>query len=256
MAVQYDMLYRDDRTTAAELAEYLDLAAFLGLLPDRNAFIDDLNRQFPDGFGKVTVTYVVRYHEQAVRNAFTLSGDRLADWARRTARAVIGAKYTGMKTTHWLARVGFAYQSPRFHKLYYEKGYPGILQEGRSVTLPRWFTRGAPQQVALAPELRQAIATLFATEASYVRRLLALDAIVDKSIQKKEAIQLDALQRAAADFVGLADELDTLGRENAFFAMFDKLVHEGSSRKWKRDSAVILEIEPPAGERVTKYLMA
>ena len=256
MAVQYDMLYRDDRTSGAELTEYLDLAAFLGLLPDRVSFVDELNRQFPDGLGKVSVRYMVRYDDQAVRNAFTLSGEQLAEWARLTARAVLGAKYTGMRTTDWLARVGFAYQSPAFAKLYYDKGFTAVLQEGKAVTLPRWFTRGAPQQVALAPEFRQAVVALFETEANYVRRLVALDTLVDRSIQKKEPIGLDALQKAAADFVGFADQLDKFGRENSFFAIFDKLVHEGSSGKWRRESAVVLEIEPPAGERVVKYLMA
>lgn len=256
MAVQYDMLYRDDRTTAAELAEYLDLAVFLGVLPDRAAFVDELNRQFPHGLGKVTVTYVVRYDDQAVGNAFTLSGDSLADWARRTARAVLGAKYTGMRSRDWLARIGFAYQSPAFAKLYYEGGFTAVLQNGKAVTLPRWFTGGAPQVVALDPTRRQEIVTLFATEAEFVKRLVALDALVDRSIQQREPIELDALQKASADFVGYADKLDDLGRENSFFAIFDKLVHEGSSGKWRRESAVVLEIEPPAGERVIKYLMA
>ena len=256
MAVQYDLLYRDDRTSAAELAEYLDLAEFLGLLPDRAGFVEELNRQFPAGLGKVTVTYLVRYDDKSVRNAFTLSGDRLAAWARRTARAVLGAKYTGMTSTSWLARVGFAYQSPSFERLYYDRGFTAVLQEGRSVTLPRWFTGGAPRQVALAPEFRQMVVTLFETESNYVKRLLALDALVDTSIQRGEPIGLDALQKAAADFVGYADDLDKIGRENSFFAIFDKLVQEGSSGKWRRDSAVVLDIEPPGGERVIKYLMA
>jgi hypothetical protein len=191
-----------------------------------------------------------------VRNAFTLSGDRLAAWARGTARAVLGAKYTGMTSTSWLARVGFAYQSRAFERLYYDRGFTAVLQEGKSVTLPRWFTGGAPRQVALAPEFRQMVVTLFETESNYVKRLLALDALVDASIQRGEPIGLDALQKAAADFVGYADDLDKIGRENSFFAIFDKLVQEGSSGKWRRDSAVVLDIEPPGGERVIKYLMA
>jgi hypothetical protein len=256
MAVQYDMLYRDDRTSAAELSEYLELAEFLGLLRNRDLFVAELDRQFPDGLGKVTVTYIVRYGDQAVRNAFTLSGDQLANWSRRTARTVLGAKYTGMASTSWLARVGFAYQSPVFERLYYEKGFPAVLQEGRSVTLPRWFTGGPSREVALAPEFRQMVVTLFETESNYVKRLLALDELVDRSIQKGEPIGLDALQKASADFVGYADQLDNMGRENSFFAIFDKLVHEGSSGKWRRESAVVLDIEPPSGERVIKHLMA
>jgi hypothetical protein len=226
----------------------------LGLAPSRQALISELNSQFPDGLGKVTVDYIVRYDDQTVRNAFTLSGNDLAEWARRTARQVLGAKYTGMKETDWMARVGFAYQSPDFYELY-KKGFTALLAEGKAVTLPGWFTGGAPQEVALQQEFRQFVLTLFNVEKSYVERLVKLDALIDKSIQKKEPIALDELQDAARNFVSMADDLDSLGRENSFFAIFDKLVQEGSSGKWKRDSAVVLNIEPPTGDPVVKYLM-
>jgi len=46
-----------------------------------------------------------------------------------------------------------------------------------------------------------------------------------------------------------------VSRENSFFAIFDKLVQEGGSNKGRRESAIILRIEPPVGEPVVKYLM-
>jgi hypothetical protein len=255
MAVQYQLLYSDDKTSAGELTEYLDLAVFLGLAPDRDSLVRELNAQFPGGLGKVTVDYIVKYDDQAVRNAFTLSGDDLADWARRTARQVLGAKYTGMEKPDWLARVGFAYQSPAFYELY-KKGFTAVLSNGKLVTLPGWFTGGAPQVVDLQEPVRPLVVTLFNVEDSYVKRLVALDALVDASVQKKEPIPADELQKAARDFVGMADDLDSFGRENSFFAMFDKLVLEGSNGKWRRESAVVLNIEPPGGQPVVKYLMA
>ena len=254
MGVQYQMLYRDDRTKAEELTKYFDLATFLGLIPSSSALIAELNSQFPDGLGKVTVDYVVRYDDKAVRNAFTLSSDELAEWARQTARQVIGAKYTGMKETGWVARVGFAYQSPAFYQLY-RKGFTALLNEGKAVTLPGWFTGGSPQTVALDMPLRNIVLTLFNIEKKYAERLVAFDAIVERSIQKQEPIPLDELQKASREFVGMSDDLDSFGRENSFFAMFDKLVHVGSSGKWRRQSAMVLNIQPPDGEPVTKYLM-
>jgi hypothetical protein len=255
MSVQYALTYRDDKTKAEELTQYLDLAAMLGLIPNRELLIAELNSQFPDGLGKVTVDYVVRYDDQAVRNAFTLSGDELADLARRTARQVIGAAYTGRDEKDWLARVGFAYQSPAFYELY-KKGFPAVLSDGKGVTLPGWFTGGVPQQVALDDGMRLVIVKLFNVEKSYVKRLVSLDEVVDKLIKDKKPIPLKTLQKASGDFVSFADDLDGISRENSFFAIFDKLVQEGGSNKGRRESAIILRIEPPVGEPVVKYLMA
>ena len=58
------------------------------------------------------------------------------------------------------------------------------------------------------------------------------------------------------DFVGMADALDSVGRENCFFIAFDKLAEVGSSGKWHRESAMILTIKATDGKEVTKYLMA
>jgi hypothetical protein len=254
MSVQYALVYRDDKTKAEELTQYLDLAATLGLIPNRELLIAELNSQFPDGLGKVTVDYIVRYDDQAVRNAFTLSGDELADWARRTARQVIGTAYTGRDEKDWLARVGFAYQSPAFYELY-KKGFTAVLSDGKGVTLPGWFTGGVPLKVALNESMRHVIVTLFNVEKNYVKRLVDLDEVVDKLIKDKQPIPLKTLQRASGDFVSFADDLDGISRENSFFAIFDKLVQEGASNKGRRESAIILRIEPPVGEPVVKYLM-
>jgi len=236
------------------LTQYLDLAAMLGLIPNRELLIAELNSQFPDGLEKVTVDYIVRYDDQAVRNAFTLSGDELADWARRTARQVIGAAYTGRDEKDWLARVGFAYQSAAFYELY-KKGFTAVLSDGKGVTLPAWFTGGVPLQVALDESMRHVIVTLFNVEKNYVKRLVPLDEVVDKLTKAKQPIPLEMLQKVSGDFVSFADDLDGISRENSFFAIFDKLVQEGGSNKGRRESAIILRIEPPVGEPVVKYLM-
>jgi len=51
----------------------------------------------------------------------------------------------------------------------------------------------------------------------------------------------------------MADDLN-FGRENSFFVVFDRLVLEGSGGKSPRASALILEITPSGGEKVTKVM--
>ena len=257
MAVQYDLLYRDAKTRPEELRLYLDLAELLGLIPSRRTFVAELEKEFPNGFGEVSVEYVVRYDDQTVRNAFTLSGDELKDWARRSIRRLLSAKYTGMREKDWLPRVGFAYSSQNLADIYYNEGYTAVLSKAKTVILPAWFTGGAELAVSLSPENRQTIVTLYNIEKSYVERLNKLDSLVDKCLKNGIPIPVDDLAKAARDFVGMADKLDDYGRENSFFIAFDKLTQAGSSNKWRRESAMILTIKPSAdGEAVTKYLMA
>lgn len=256
LAVQYDLLEADDQTSADELTRYLDLAVFLGLLTgqSRAALATDLTKQFPKGLGKVTVQYAVRYDEQMLKEAFkTLSPNDLQDLARQTMRQVIASKYTGMKQTNWLARVGFAYLSPSLHDLYDRDGFTA-LRNLKSVTLPGWFTKGAPMQASLSSTDIQLLITLCNIEASYAKRTVVLD----KTLSKRPVPQKD-LQDAAQKFVEMADDLNQW-RENAFFAIFDKIVQEAlrrnsDGRTW-RQSSMTLEILPPGAQQsVTKILM-
>ena len=87
LAAQYDLLESDDHTSAEELKRYLDLAEFLGLFDkqSREAFVNGLTSQFPGGFGKVKISYIVRYDNAALRDAFSsVSGDELRELARQT----------------------------------------------------------------------------------------------------------------------------------------------------------------------------
>lgn len=256
LAVQYDLFQSDDQTSADELTRYLDLAVFLGVLTNqgRAALAADLTKQFPNGLGKVTVQYAVRYDEQMLKEAFkALSNNDLADLAKQTMRQVIASKYTGMKQTNWLARVGFAYLAPALHDLYDREGFTA-LQKLKTVTLPGWFTKGAPMEASLSATNIQLLITLCNLESSYAKRIVALN----KTLGKKPIPQKD-LQDASRKFVEMADDLNDW-RENAFFAIFDKIVQEAlrrgnDARAW-RQSSLMLEILPPgATQSVKKILM-
>ena len=260
LAAQYDLLESDERTSVEELRQYLDLAEFLGLFDkqSREAFVGDLARQFPGGLGKVTINYIVRYDGAALRDALgVVSGDELRELARQTMRKLIGAKYTGMKQTAHLARVGFAYLSPSLHQVYDKEGFTALSQF-KTVTLPAWFTGGEPMKAGLTSSDIQFLITLCNVEKSYADRLVKLDKVLDRALKEKKPIPLDDLQDAARKFVEMADDLDEW-RENAFFAIFDKLV-EAALRKAPRDkpareSAVVLEITANGRDKVTKAIM-
>jgi hypothetical protein len=255
LAVQYDLLESDEQTSADELTRYLDLAVFLGLLTgqSRAALASDLTRQFPKGLGKVTVQYAVRYDDQMLKEAFkALSPNDLADLARQTMRQVIASKYTGMKQTNFLARVGFAYLSPKLHEMFDHDGPPAV-RNLKSVTLPGWFTKGAPMQASLSSTDTQLLVTLCSLEASYAKRIVGLD----ETLGKRPIPQKD-LQDAAKKFVEMADDLNQW-RENAFFAMFDKIVQEAlrrnnDGRTW-RQSSMTLEILPPGAQQSVKKIL-
>jgi hypothetical protein len=259
LAVQYDLLESDERASPEELKLHLDFAEFLGLFDKqgRDAFFDDLTKQFPQGFGKVSIQYVVRYDKDALREAFrSTSGDSLRQLALRTTRKLIGAKYTGMKQTERLSRIGFAYLSPSLHEAFDKDGFTA-LQQFKSVTLPAWFTRDQPRKVDLIPSDIQFLITLCMIERNYADRLVKLDAVFDRSLQEKKPIPLDELQDAARNFVDMADDLDQW-RENAFFAIFDKVVEaalSGSPQpRVARESAMVLEITATGKGKVTKVL--
>jgi len=260
LAAQYDLLESDDHTSAEELKRYLDLAEFLGLFdkPGREAFVSDLARQFPGGFGNVKISYIVRYDNAALRDALSsVSGDELRELARQTMRRLVGAKYTGMKQTDWLARVGFAYLSPSLHEVYDKEGFTA-LRQFKSVTLPAWFTGDAPMKVGLSSSDIQFLITLCNIEKSYADRLVKLDQVLDRALKEKKPIPLDDLNDAARKFVEMADELDEW-RENAFFAIFDKLVEAALKKvpqaQAARESAMVLEMTPDGKDKVTKVLM-
>jgi hypothetical protein len=260
LAAQYTLLESDDNASVKELEHYLDLAEFLSLFDkqSREAFVNDLAVQFPAGLGKVKIDYIVRYDGAALRDALgAVSGDELRELARQTMRRLVGAKYTGMKQTEWMARVGFAYLSPSLYEVYDKGGFTSLRQSKIVVTLPEWFTKGGPRKVTLSREDAERLITLYSVEDRYVDRLAQLDKVLDRALKEKKPVPLDELKEAARKFAEMADDVDEW-RENAFFAIFDKVVEAALKKaprdKTARESAMVLEITPDGTNKVTKAL--
>jgi hypothetical protein len=259
MSVQYDLLEEDDKTKPEEMRQILELAALVGILPDTATFVDQLRDQFPKGLGKVTAKYVVRYDSDAVAAAFQLQDganrENLRRFATETMRTYIATKYTAMPATHGMALLGFAYLSPETFSLFKKLGPPAFTKSHITVTLPAWFTQGAAQSLELSQVPKESLKTLYIVEGTFLDRLVELDKTMDGLRDGSIGVSADDLNEQVKDFVAMADDL-SFGRENAFFAVFDRLVLEGSGGKALRNSALVLEITPPGGEKVTKVLTA
>jgi hypothetical protein len=162
-----------------------------------------------------------------------------------------------MKQTEWMARVGFAYLSPSPYEVYDRGGFTALRQSDIVITLPEWFTKGAPSKVALSREEAELLITLYSLEDRYADRMAELDRVLDLALQEKKPIPLDELKEAARKFAEMADDLNEW-RENMFFAIFDKVVEaalkKSSGAKPARESAMVLEIMPNGSNKVTKTL--
>ena len=97
--------------------------------------------------------------------------------------------------------------------------------------------------------------TLFNVEDTLAKRLVMLDQAIDESRTMQRAISVDQLEAAAADVLKAGGNMDKFGAPNTFFGVFDALVRVGGIGKSHRESALILEITPPGGETVTRFLM-
>jgi hypothetical protein len=257
MSVQYDLLVEDDKTSPDEMRKMLELGELMGIV-NAASFTDRLRQEFPGGLGKVTARYVVRYDSEAVNMAFQIKDtpDRatMRALARETMRSYVSARYIGLRRTDWMAPLGFAYASPQTFELYQQEGFAQFAKSHISLTLPAWFTKGAPSRVELRSEARQILTQLYAVEKSFLDRLVKLDTTIDV-LRDGGGVSSDHLNKQVLEFVEMADDLGAC-RENAFFVVFDRLVQEGSGGKTPRNSALMLEITPPGGEKVHKVLTA
>jgi len=254
MAVNYEFFVEDSDTKPKELLIYLQLAKVMGMIPDTGEYLRELERQFPDGFGHVSVEYAVRYDDKTTRSAFSLSGDGLRNSAQEIIRETIAARFIGLKEIESNARIGFALRDPQLAFDYWNLG-PAFLNKHIVAVLPAWFTGGSSDKVvSLMKHQRSVLATIYRTEKRYLDRLVKLDALVDDAQTAGRGVDLDELADAARDFVSIADDVDTFGQDNSFFIAFDKLAREGSAGKWRRESALILRLKPEGGEEVVKFI--
>ena len=170
-------------------------------------------------------------------------------------RAFISARYVGRSQAEWGSRFGFAYADAANFAEFKRLGFAAFGQSNVSVTLPAWFTRGPAQRVLLRPEQKQSLITLYNYQESLAKALIQLDTTIDALRDHLSGVSSDDLNKQMKKFVGLAVDLGGF-RENTFFALFDRLVAEGSGGRAPRNSSLILEITAAGKQKVTKVLTA
>jgi len=254
LSVDYTHDVEDLKTRPAKLTEYLALAAHLGLIASSKSFVGDLEARYPRGLGKVSVSYSVRYDDDVVRWAFKPTGREIEALARRVSRDFISARFTGMKKTAWMARVGFAYRDA----IAYDRRIEANLGAGPvTVILPAWFTGDGAIDVTLdGKAAREPLRTLYLAEDRLVKSLRNLDETLDPLLSDAPAVSVpvDKIEEASRKFVSAAPTLQQY-RANSFFVVFDQLVRAASGGVKGGRSSLILEITPPPleGERAKTF---
>lgn len=243
MSVDYRLLKQDGATSAEELMEILNLAESLGVISSAQTFSTALSNEFPEGLGAVKADYLARFEPSAAILPFAMNDDAkhstMAALARQTMRQFIAARYNAMEANAWLRSLGHAYLDQRNYEQF------------RMIGNRSEFVRAPLAPPDLTEPAKHALFTLYSVEDKYIKRLVQLDESIDQlRAGKGKAADLD---KYARDFVSMADDLDDFGRENAFFVVYDRLVHEANAGQAKRKSALVLEIGDGA-DKVTKYL--
>ncbi|MFI5177120.1 MAG: hypothetical protein ACHQO8_01065 [Vicinamibacterales bacterium] len=261
VGVTYNLAVADQVTTPAELTQYLELAEYLRLIPSARALAATLSSEFPRGLGAVTATYVAKYDNDGILEAFrTLSGDPLRAVVQQASRYLVSAHL--IASSHPLSElvtIGFAYRDPANAAVFYRDGFTGLRDANGTVVIPGWFTGGAPREVSLPSGdfKRMQLVTLYSLERDTADRLARLDAVIDATRDRRAPVDEAALETAARKFVEAAAEINNYGTINTFFAVFDAFVQQGNAGRVRRDSTLILQITPAgSANTVTKYLMS
>jgi hypothetical protein len=237
MTARYELSFTDDQTSLAELQDYLSFARELGL-DQHGATIETLDplltRASDGGFGRVEVSYDVRFGEKAVTallNVKTLSES--AELTIRTAmRRMLLANYLKSDALH---DVAFAYATPGVFSLFSEEGpssFTNHFQRGFRVTLPG-SSIAAPAEVALDKTELEHLKTLYMIENDMVDAIRNLIKVVNS----KTAINPQAFEKKLGKFGDALKNFDGFDQttnargigSSTIFAMFDMLVRLASA---------------------------
>jgi len=259
IGVSYNLAVSDKVTTTAELTQYLELAEYLRLIPSASAMAATLAAEFPKGLGAVTATYVAKYDSDAIIAAFSkTSSAPLKDIVRQASRFLVSAHLINSSNPlSDLVTMGFAYRDPGNAALFDQQGFTGFRDANATVTIPAWFTKGAPRPVPLPSGgfIRQQLITLYGLEHDIADTLAKLDETIDTARGRRAAVAEADLETAARKFVANAADINTYGTINTFFGIFDAFVQQSADAR--AASTLVLQITPAGSQAaVTKYLMS
>jgi hypothetical protein len=253
MGLEYSLLENSDQPTITRLTQFFEMAEFLQLIPDRNAFVKDLSIQFPSGLGQVSLNYAVNFDSADLGAAFKISSPVLRKQARDALRNLIAARYLTLDEPTWAARA-FCFIDDRIFQQYFADPQ-AFLTAGIAYTEPAWFNgtskdiqRELPFDIlgGAVDVNRVALSALYKIQLSYENALVKLAQLAASG----QPVPIAELDQASDKFVSMAADIDRY-KANAFFCVLDSLVRQAVG---PRPSALVMQITPPGGQMVTKIL--
>jgi len=259
----YRLMEKDEDTSVEELTQHLRFAALLGLLrEDPASYARQLAEDCGGELGAVKVDYRVKFSHQDLLTAFRFSdandpdGGELGKLIRVAMRDFILHKYGAMPSTHWLARVGFAYCSEIAYRWHRSASLRNNL---KSVFLPAWFIgQKKPIEVSIPGNMVELVQTLFNYEDSLVEAMQSLKRGMDR-VRQNQKVRFGDFKEAID---GLIESAKNLGGYDASClpAILDRLIQLATGGTASRDTIMILEVKPRSGplfrQTVTRVLAA
>lgn len=212
-----------------------------------------LGAQFPSGFGRVTAQYVVRFDDDTLRDAFTAaSGDALEARVRASCRRVVGGHLIAPGRGRQVAAIGAAHAHDGAARTLFEKeGSNALHNQSFTVKFPHFSRPFGGESQTVSPPASSILAALFNIEQALCKEIRKLDQLVDEARANKRRVEAGKLASAANTVLKTSAEFDRMTGVNAFFAVVDDLIEQGRQGKGRRESSLILEIDPPEGTTVT-----
>jgi hypothetical protein len=236
MTARYELSFTDDQTSLSELQDYLSFARELGLA-QHGANLETLDPLLPrasdGGFGRVEVSYDVRFGEEAVTALLSVKTlSESAELTIRTAmRRMLLANYLKSDALH---DVAFAYATPGVFLLFDEEGPSSFTNHFQRVFLVKLLasTIAAPTEVSLDKTELEHLKTLYMIENEMVDSIRNLI----KVIHSKTPINPQAFEKKLGKFGDALTAFDSFDQttsargvgSSTIFAMFDILVRLAS----------------------------
>lgn len=248
ISAQYGSSYEDSKTKVRELGQYLELAKLLGLISETDAaqIVNNLTNQVGETIGKVKLEYVVKYSDEAIRQAFTppLPPDFEAK-LRFIIRRINAAPAMGRPLIDVVVRL--AYLEPQWHQAYlvHNNSLSNVIVRA---TAPPWH-RDAGKSTQLNSTHKSSLEYFYRKENTFVEKFSKLIGTVSSFPN----VDLDDLEDAARGFVSLSDDLLVKNADNPFFALFDWFVKTKSSVPDQRKSALVLSVKTTLKDGITPF---
>lgn len=270
LTIRYDFTQIDNATKPDELTQYLRFGQTLGLIPDAQAESDRLVEEFTHGgakgLGAVEASYVVKYDPKTMlavlevlgggdNHAKPVDDDHLRQLVSQAFREVVATRFVYLNANAINRPIGFAILDPQIAALY-DPGSQKLINSKVVALVPGWSNKDKDRSEELTVAQKRILNSIYNVERTLSRRLVKLDNLIYDAMSEEKDVTDEALEDAARRFVGKGATVDDFGPNNAFFAIVDRLIHAAIGRKGRRDSSLVLKIQPEGAESaVTRYFM-